>query len=386
MDMRADSAGFYDTVPVFDRFGGILDPDRYLAVPDDWVLGLADVVQSTAAIAANRYKAVNMAGASVIAAVANALDNRDFPFVFGGDGASFAVAPGDVEAARAALAATATWVQEELGLTLRVAMMPVRVIREQGHDLRVARFGASRDVSYAMFSGGGAAWADAAMKRGDFAVTPAPAGTRPDLSGLSCRFSEMPSLRGVVMSLVAVPGASSDDPAFRSLIADIVQLVERSPDRSRPVPAGGPSLHWPPQGIDLETRARWRRDWSLWLRRAWLYGFTGIVYLSLKYGIRLGQFVPERYVQQLVDNSDFRKYDDGLRMVLDCSAELADAIEQRLAAAAASGVARYGTYRQNSAMMTCFTPSPTKSSHVHFVDGAHGGYTLAARALKSAMM
>jgi hypothetical protein len=187
------------------------------------------------------------------------------------------------------------------------------------------------------------------------------------------------------MSLVVIPGTSSDDPAFRSLIGDIVQLVERSPERSRPVPAGGPALHWPAPGLDLEVRAT-RRGRSMWLQRMWLYGFTGIVYLSMKYGIRLGGFIPERYIQQLVDNSDFRKYDDGLRMVLDCSAELADAIEQRLAAAAASGVARYGTYRQNSAMMTCFTPSPTKSSHVHFVDGAHGGYTLAARALKTAMM
>ncbi len=68
MDTLADSAGFYDTVPVFDRFVGIMEPERYRSVPDDWIFGLADVVQSTAAIAANRYKAVNMAGAAVIAA------------------------------------------------------------------------------------------------------------------------------------------------------------------------------------------------------------------------------------------------------------------------------------------------------------------------------
>jgi hypothetical protein len=362
-----------------------MDPERYRPVPDDWTFGLADVVQSTAAIAANRYKAVNMAGAAVIAAVANALDNRDFPFVFGGDGASFAVAPQDAAAARAALAATATWVQEELGLTLRVAMLPVRIIREQGYDLRVGRFGASRDVSYAMFTGGGAAWADAAMKRGDYKVDPAPAGTRPDLSGLSCRFSVMPSRRGVVMSLVVVPGTSGNDPAFRDLIADIVQLVERSPEHSRPVPAEGPALHWPAPGFDLELRAT-RRGRPMLLQRIWLYGFTGLAYLLMKYKINAGGFVPQRYIQQVVDNSDFRKYDDGLRMVLDCSADLADTIERRLVAAAAAGVARYGVYRQNSAMMTCFTPSPTKSSHVHFVDGADGGYTLAARALKTAMM
>ncbi len=56
------------------------------------MVGVADVVQSTKAIAENRYKAVNMAGAAVIVSITNALDGRDFPFVFGGDGASFAVA------------------------------------------------------------------------------------------------------------------------------------------------------------------------------------------------------------------------------------------------------------------------------------------------------
>ena len=253
--MQANSSGFYDDVPVFSRFSGVMDPGRYQPLPDDWTLGLADVVQSTKAIAENRYKAVNMAGASVIAAVANALGNREFPFVFGGDGASFAVAPNDAETARQALAATATWVQEELDLTLRIAMLPVSLIRQRGFDLKVARFGASRNVAYAMFSGGGVAFADAAMKRGEFTIPPAPPGTRPDLSGLSCRFSEMPSLRGVIMSIVVMPGVSMNSSAFRTLIEEIVQLVERSPDGSRPVPPGGPSLRWPPKGLELEARA-----------------------------------------------------------------------------------------------------------------------------------
>jgi hypothetical protein len=37
---------------------------------------------------------------------------------------------------------------------------------------------------------------------------------------------------------------------------------------------------------------------------------------------------------------------------------------------------------QDEAMVTCFTPSPTNPNHVHFVDGAQGGYALAAAALK----
>src|SRR5450432_1127639 len=116
---------FYASIPVFHGFGSLMDPALYSPLPDDWSIGIADVVESTKAIAEQRYKAVNMAGASVIAAITNALDGREFPFVFGGDGASFAVAPADLERARAALAATATWVQESLNLVLRVALVPV---------------------------------------------------------------------------------------------------------------------------------------------------------------------------------------------------------------------------------------------------------------------
>jgi hypothetical protein len=34
-------------------------------------------------------------------------------------------------------------------------------------------------------------------------------------------------------------------------------------------------------------------------------------------------------------------------------------------------------------MMTCFTPSALRSDHVHFIDGARGGYASAATALKA---
>ena len=110
---------------------------------------------------------------------------------------------------------------------------------------------------------------------------------------------------------------------------------------------------------------------------------TFFAYLILRFGIHIGGFVPQAYIRQLVENSDFRKYDDGLRMVLDCTPELADAFAQRLAAAATAGIARYGVHRQDAAMMTCFTPSALRSDHVHFIDGARGGYASAATALKA---
>ncbi|HWX63454.1 DUF3095 domain-containing protein [Bradyrhizobium sp.] len=372
---------FYGGIPVFRGFASLMEPKLYSPLPDDWTVGVADIVESTKAIAAQRYKAVNMAGAAVIAAVTNALQGREFPFVFGGDGASFAVSHDDLTTAREALAATAAWVRDDLDLAMRVALVPVAAIRAQGLDVRVARYGPSANLSYAMFSGGGLGWSDAAMKRGEFAVEAAPPGTQPDLSGLSCRFEEIPSARGLILSVLVVPERDADPRLFRDAIEEIITLVERSPDGGRPVPSSGPPLRWPPQGVEYEARAA--RGGPLFRRRVYVLGRTLFAYVIMRFGIKVGRFVPELYTKQVVENSDFRKYDDSLRMILDCTEDLERALTDRLVAAAEKGILRYGLHRQDAAMMTCFTPSAIRADHVHFIDGARGGYASAATALKA---
>ena len=379
------SRDFYAGIPIFEGFARVLDPTLYRPLPDDWVVGLTDIVESSKAIQAGRYKTVNTAGASTIAAVANALGNRDFPFVFGGDGASFAVSATDAATARDALAATATWAREDLDLSLRAALVPVSAVRERGWDVRVARFAPSAHVSYAMFSGGGLAWAEKEAKRGAFAVSPAPPGTRPDLTGLSCRFEEIPAQRGIILSLIVTPGRAADQAAFRALAEDVLTLAANASEAGRPVPETGPPIKWLPTGLDLEARASRRAGRPLLLRRLTLAGRMITAALVFRLGIRVGRFDPAVYRRELVENTDFRKYDDGLRMTLDCTPELADRIQARLASAEATGVARFGLHRQASALMTCFVPSIHHSDHVHFVDGAAGGYAAAARELKAAL-
>jgi hypothetical protein len=165
------------------------------------------------------------------------------------------------------------------------------------------------------------------------------------------------------------------------VIEDIIRLVEQSPDAGRPVPPGGPPLRWPPAGVEYEARAA--RGGPLLKRRGVVLAVTLWAYVVMRFGIKVGNFVPKNYVQQVVENSDFRKYDDGLRMILDCTEELERALAELLAKAASARIVRYGLHRQDAAMMTCFTPSVMRSDHVHFIDGARGGYASAATALKA---
>src|SRR5271165_2192079 len=129
------ASNFYESIPVLDDFSEAVRTENYRPLPDDWVVGFSDVVGSTDAVAKGRYKAVNMVGAGVIAAVVNALDRRPFPFVFGGDGASFAVSGSDAPAAADALAAMAAFAREEFHFDLRVAMVSVGEIRAAGRDI-----------------------------------------------------------------------------------------------------------------------------------------------------------------------------------------------------------------------------------------------------------
>lgn len=373
--------GFYARLPVFQTFSQLTDPAIYTPLPDGWVLGLSDIVNSTSAIAAGRYKEVNTAAASVIAALANKLGDQDFPFVFGGDGASFAVPPEHADLAREALADVAAWVRDAFGFSLRVALVPVSTIRDEGYDVRIARFAASQDVAYAMFSGGGLSFAERRMKEGAFAVPPAPAGTIPDLTGLSCRFDELRSQKGVILSLIVLPNLRGDQAAFGTLIAEVLTLSDDAEEARRPIPPGGPGLSGPFKGFAIEAKTVDQRNIGA---KARLAARRLASFLIFKLGRPIGGFDPVHYQDQLVENTDFRKFDDGLRMTLDCTPMLADKLEGLLVQAQSKGIARYGLHRQQSALMTCFVPSATRSDHIHFVDGAMGGYAMAARALKPA--
>jgi hypothetical protein len=379
--MTAETS-FYESLPTLHSFARLADASVYTPLPGGWVLGLSDIVRSTAAIEAGRYKTVNTAAAAVIAAVANLLGQDDFPFAFGGDGASFALPPARADLGRDALASVARWVRDELDLTMRAALVPIEAVREAGLDVRVARFAPSPHVSYAMFSGGGLAWAERQMKAGAFTIEPAPQGTRADLNGLSCRFDEIRSQRGVVLSLIVIPGPTADAAGFEELVGAILRLAEGAAEVGRPVPAGGPAPRWPPAGLDLEARSSALHQASPLAARLWVGARTLAAHAIFKTGVRVGGFDPARYLRQLVENTDFRKFDDGLRMTLDCTPALADRIEALLDAAEAEGVACAGAHRQTSALMTCFVPSPVQGDHIHFIDGAMGGYAAAAQALK----
>ena len=201
------STDFYARLQPVERFEQLVDDDAYAPLPADWTVVLTDVVGSTNAVQAGRYREVNYAGAASIAAALNAADRADLPFVFGGDGATLVVPPEHLDAALSALAALQEHARDRLDLDLRVGAVPLADVRAAGHEVAVARYQASEYYTQALFRGTGLAWAEDQVKgpatADRYACHAAPSEAAGDpYEGLECRWQDVRSPRGETVSLL----------------------------------------------------------------------------------------------------------------------------------------------------------------------------------------
>lgn len=348
----------------------------FTPLPDDWLIFVADVEGSTQAIARGEYKHVNALGTSCIVAATNACGQDAIPFVFGGDGAVLAAPPQYEAAVSAAWCGLQVRARQSVQLELRVGCISVREIRAQGADILVARRSMPGGFELALFSGGGVSLADECVKR-DPARYALRAELPPEVSveGLECRWNNVPTSHGRVMSLLV----QVKDHDLNAL-APLLQYLETILPQANPVRAQNLPLSWPPRHLGVELALRLGGGLRRWLSHAGLWLLTGIFSGIVKRqahdpGTRAGA-----YVAGLVQNTDHLKLDDMFRAVLDVTPAQAQAIEDLLAAQEAQGRLAYGVFYSDHTLMTCFVRS--LDNHVHFVDGGDGGYALAARQLK----
>ncbi len=377
---------FYDRLPVLEDFAEVADPAHYTPVPDDWVVAVGDVRDSTKAIDEGRYKQVNMVGASVIAAVLNAVGHRGLPYVFAGDGAALCVPSTHADAVANALAGARRMARDEFAVRLDVGMVPVADLVQQGHAVMVARYRLSETIEQAVFMGGGLYVAEEAMKaepEGPYGVPPSVDGPA-DFSGLECRWDHVPSHRDeIVALLVHATGASLQDNAriYDDVIATLRDIYGGGD--SRPVLHGQLRMTFAPEKLSTEQRMRthgepwWRR--ALYWPTLWFQNVIGVLFMATDWTTSETQW--GNYKEDLEARTDHRKMDGTLRQVLAGTVAQRKEVEAYLQEQYEAGTLVYGLDASDAAMITCLVFQYEKE-HVHFVDGADGGYAHAARDLK----
>jgi len=386
------SEAFYASLPPVDSFERLADSGSYAPLPDGWSLLAADIVSSTSAIEAGRYKNVNTVGVSVIAAVRNVVRPVDVPYVFGGDGALVCVPDRFADEARRAVVATIAMAWESFGLQLRACLVPVGYVRAQGRDLLVARHRVSSHYVQCALHGGGAELVERSLKRGglpDEYLIAADRSASADYGGLECRWSEIPSphdetVAVIVDALAPTGGPDAALPVYRAVM-NRIREVYGDADACRPVERDGLSVTLAPDVLDNELKLRgWGESRAARIREAVALRVAVIVgWFLLRFGVRWGDVDWGSYERDLVVNTDFRKFDGSLRLVLAGTSAQREALTAYLEGLQATGTVAYGVHVARSALMTCLIEE-RQGAHFHFVDASGGGYAAAAASMKRA--
>ena len=378
---------FYTTLPVLEHFHDVLDAHHYTAVPATWLVVLTDIQNSTQAIESGHYKAVNMIGASSIMALLNVDRDFDLPFVFGGDGATILIPPTMREGATRALQGLQTIARQEFALHLRVGIVPMADVLAAGQRILVARYRVSPNYIQAVFMGSGLGYGERLIKNPLSApryAIPAALVEDTDLTGLECRWQDIPSPRGETISLLIVAtGADQQENAqiYQSVLAQIEAIYGPDPERN-PVRLMNLKPTFSPEALNYEARLQkpskwWQRRW--YLVKIWWQNL--LLTFFVRHDLTTGDTHWRSYLTMLRATSDFQKYDGMLRMIIAGDTAQRTELVAYLDQAHQRGELCYGVHVADRALLTCIV-FDRMGKQVHFVDGADGGYALAAQALK----
>lgn len=352
-------------------------------VPRDWFILMTDVQGSTKAIQEGRYKQVNMMGAAGITCVLNVSSRQELPYVFGGDGATFLIPPELLNKALLELVKLKNLALKDFNLTLRVGAMSLASVALKDKPLSVAKHELSQGNCIAQFKGNALTEAEKLIKQGhpDVMSLPEERATDADVDGLSCRIEPLVSKNGVMLSLICRSQSNNDVAAVSGVIGGIYEILGENIEAANPTGLKNMKWNWIPETFKAEVL--FRKGARSFFSQFWAsLKEVLIANTFLKFNISAGGFVAEKYKNELVTNTDFKKFDDNLRMVLDCSLTQAEKIKSLLQQQESAGNIYFGTHESKNALLTCMVFSASLNNHIHFIDGANGGYAYAAAELK----
>lgn len=383
--MTATSAHFYRDLPEVLRFADVVDERNYTAVPADWDVVMTDIRDSTKAIEAGLYRHVNALGASGIIALRNALPDVELPFVFGGDGATVLTPSAMRQTVRSTLRGLQHLARTAFDLELRGGVIALQDLYARGHELKLARFRGSPHVTLAMLAGSALAQAETTIKQDESNPMSTPSGpvAECDLTGFECRWQPVESNNGLTIALMvtALGNDTTRERTYRQVLDDLDQLARQTD----PMPVSRKSLRLMGPFNDFDVEARIKSgakrgprfdEAKRFARKATTVGQALLLTKTSAFG-----FDGRTYAAQVLQNCDYRKFDNMLRMILDLSPDHYAQLRATLERYREQGRIAFGTHTSRSALLTCYVRS-FKGDHVHFVDAAEGGYAVAAKELK----
>ena len=380
---------FYTDLPGFSNFADFTDLAHYHALPEDWLVATTDIVSSSQAIEKGKYQAVNVVSTATITAVINAIEPISAPYAFGGDGAAICVPAALRQDVASALMAARKLARESFDLDLRVGMTPMQDILNAGYQVLVGKYQPSAHFQQAVFQGGGLQYAETLLKanhgKNPYVLDENTIEAKANFEGFECRWNEIPGTQEEMVALIVRSTTQASDEAnqiYTDVLENIFAIYGEEAEH-HPLHEENLSLTYSPKRLLGETKVRTAFQGFgkkiTYLIKTWAATLFGKY--MMKNNIQTESTDWGGYKARLIKNTDHRKFDDTLRMVISGTKTQREQLDAYLQAEYLNGRLVYGIHHSENAIITCVVFN-YDTEHIHFLDGANGGYALAAKAMK----
>ena len=353
--------------------------ESFSDVPADWHVIVTDIKGSTSAVLSGQHQTVNMLATGSIVTVLNFVFKKGVtvPFFFGGDGATFIVPPSVLGVLMELLLLYKANVLFNFNLELRVGMVPVQQIYEEGHQLRISKFNVSRPFVIPVVLGNGLSYAERIIKAEDYLFEQQGRGDDElDLSGMQCRWDKIgpPQNSNEVVTLLVVSGKNASQSLAFSKVMAYLDEIYGEPQKRQPISVPKLKLKTTFNRLNEEMRARIGKVRFFEFLHTCLINLYGYIYFRTEKG--------KHYLNRLVEMSDTLVIDGKINTVISGNEKQRAKLLAVLDVLESAGEIVYGIHLSNDSVMSCYVRD-LEDGHVHFVDGSEGGYTQAAMVLKA---
>jgi len=370
---------FYSRLPVNEiPLSDLLTEEHlFFKIPGNWQVVITDVKNSTAAVRDGLHETVNLVATGSIVAVLNIAYKTGItvPFFFGGDGASFIIPPTMLDSAMHALLRHRENTRTNFNIELRVGHVPVTEIYEKEQALNISKLRTSGLFAIPVLLGDGLIYAEKKIKGPDYIFSKQPVNDELDLSGMQCRWDRIkpPENEFEVVSLLVIAREGVKQSSVFKKVIDSMDEIYGSPNTRKPISAAKLKIKATLAKIRLEMRVRMGGYRPVYFMTNWIKTSLGYLYFKTKKG--------KVYLNNLVDMSDTLIIDGRINTVISGTAKQRELLEEALNKIEREGEILYGLFVSKESVMSCYVRN-IKDGHIHFVDGAEGGYTKAASVIK----
>jgi len=374
---------FYSELPVNKMSVSDLVANKSLfsEVPEDWHVLVADIKNSTKAIKNGKHNEVNLVATGSIIAVLNIVysQNISVPFFFGGDGAIILVPSNYLKSAMSALEKHRENTLKNFGFELKIGHISVAEIYKEKIELKIAKAEINDIFNIPVVLGDGLQYAESLiknenpLKKENFRIDQFPL----NLNGMECKWDKIspPEKTQEVVSLI-VTGCGDQDPSI--IFSEVLKAIDEiygSQKRRKPISIKRLRLKAGFHKINSEMRAKLGRFDGFYLLKNLVKTNFGKFYLK-------NSKAGKRYLRNLVELTDTLTIDGRINTVITGTSEQRISLISLLDLLEKSNKIKYGLYVSKESVMSCYVRDMGTNEHIHFVDGADGGYTRAANSLK----